>query len=500
MIVVGLATLAADLRSQVLADALRTRLDLDRASGQVLEAVLDVETGQRGYLLTRSPEYLQPYRAGVRRVEGALAEFWRAANGIGVTGSLTSELDESVRERIAVADETIDLGLVHRFDEATDLVRSNRGKVLMDRIRALLNEVRSSNDRAIGVGRGERRQLVLATRAIVLVGSVLVFAILAALAAAIRRDVEISEQHRTLVADQAKQLVAHNEQLLEQKTSIERSRGELEALTTRLLTIGRAREHTVRELERRNADLDQFAYVTSHDLKAPLRGISNLATWIEEDIGEGATATTREQLGLLRGRVQRMENLIEGILTYSRAGRAATAIAEVPVAEIVERLREDLDADDEVTISSELPTVTTDRVQLRQVIQNLITNARRHGVRPGEKPAVEVSSPAHDDPNFVEIVVRDRGPGIAPRYHEKIFAIFQTLAPRDAVESTGIGLAVVRKIVLVHGGRVWVESNEGEGAAFHFTWPRVPMASVESDGPESGTRSKVETASASAET
>jgi PAS domain S-box-containing protein len=235
----------------------------------------------------------------------------------------------------------------------------------------------------------------------------------------------------------------------------------------------RSSEQRYRELaemlEARNRELDQFAYVTSHDLKAPLRGIANLAQWVEEDLGDAVTDQARQHLDLLRGRVNRMEGLIDGILQYSRVGRAAGTVERVEVAELLDNVV-DLLAPPEtasITIEPGMPVLFSERLPLQQVFQNLIGNALKHG---GNDVCVTVS--CRERGNTYEFAVADDGPGIPPQYHERIFGIFQTLASRDKVEGSGLGLALIKKIVEHHNGRVWLESVPGAGATFFFSWPK----------------------------
>lgn len=222
-------------------------------------------------------------------------------------------------------------------------------------------------------------------------------------------------------------------------------------------------------LERSNRELDQFAYVASHDLKAPLRGIANLAQWIEEDLGDTVTDSTRQHLELLRGRVHRMEALIDGILEYSRAGRVSAEPEKVDVQQLAREIVDLLPVPPgvRVVLAPGLPTLLTDRVPLQQVLQNLLSNALKHSR--GRSGDVQVSAEAVD--GGYEFRVADAGPGIAPEFHDRIWGIFQTLEARDKVEGTGIGLALVKKTVEARGGRVWVDSDTGRGATFGFTWP-----------------------------
>jgi signal transduction histidine kinase/DNA-binding response OmpR family regulator len=224
----------------------------------------------------------------------------------------------------------------------------------------------------------------------------------------------------------------------------------------------------IRALERSNAELDQFAYVASHDLKAPLRGIANLAQWIEEDMEAALGPEAREQLALLKSRVQRMEGLINGILDYSRAGRVAGQPERVDVRRLILDVVELLSpADGSVQIGESMPELFTERVPLEQILMNLIGNALKHARRDDALVRVDVRAAG----NAWEFAVKDNGPGIAPEFHDKIWGIFQTLEPRDVVEGTGIGLSIVKKIVESKGGRAWVESEPGAGATFRFTWP-----------------------------
>jgi PAS domain S-box-containing protein len=228
-----------------------------------------------------------------------------------------------------------------------------------------------------------------------------------------------------------------------------------------------------RQLKRSNEELDQFAYVTSHDLKAPLRGIANLSQWIEEDLGDRFTPEGHRQMNLLRGRVHRMEALIDGLLRYSRIDRAPMKGERVDTRAL---LRDVIDllsppAGFLMDVSPDLPTLTTTRLALQQVFMNLVGNAIKHHDHP-EHGRVRVT--AEDAGEFYEFRVTDDGPGIDPTYHEKVFIIFQTLEPRDKVEGTGIGLAIVKKTVERFGGTIRVESAPGRGATFAFTWPKQP--------------------------
>ncbi len=225
------------------------------------------------------------------------------------------------------------------------------------------------------------------------------------------------------------------------------------------------------ELERSNRDLDQFAYVASHDLKAPLRAIATLAGWIEEDLQDQLTGDAKEQMRLLRSRVARMDALIEGVLHYSRVGRMEAEGEEVDVGELLEEVIE-LQAPPPgftVAVDSEMPTITAKRLRLGQVFSNLINNAIKYHHRSVGR--IDVRAERRD--GCYEFTVEDDGPGIAPEHHDRVFVMFQTLQPRDQIESTGLGLALVKKLVEEEGGKITLESEAGAGARFRFIWPIV---------------------------
>jgi signal transduction histidine kinase len=246
----------------------------------------------------------------------------------------------------------------------------------------------------------------------------------------------------------------------------------LTATATESARLFRQAHELIAALETSNRDLDQFAYVASHDLRAPLRGIANLGAWIEEDLGTALTEKSAGYLRLLRRRVQRLDDLIQGILDYSRAGRVPDAPQQIETGELVREVLELLEVPAAVTvdIDDNLPTLVTTRVPLQQVFMNLISNALKHNT--AAVPCIEIG--AEPVPDGWELYVRDNGPGVPARFHAQIWGLFQTLKSRDLVESTGIGLAIVRRIVEAHGGRAWLDSEEGRGATFRFTWPNDP--------------------------
>ncbi len=230
------------------------------------------------------------------------------------------------------------------------------------------------------------------------------------------------------------------------------------------------------ELENINQDLKEFAYVVSHDLKAPLRAISSLADWIASDYAAKFDDKGKELLSLLLGRVKRMHELIQGILKYSRVGRVFEEKVAVNFDVLIPSVIELIAPPDnfKIKIKGNFPTLVVEKTRLEQVFQNLISNAIKYM----DKPKGEIVISCQEKEDFWQFCVADNGPGIEEKHFKKIFQIFQTLAPRDQIESTGVGLSLVKKIVELYGGKVWVESIVGKGSEFYFTLPKQEPNSI----------------------
>lgn len=246
-----------------------------------------------------------------------------------------------------------------------------------------------------------------------------------------------------------------------------------ENLTLEVLERKRAEEAlrlASQDLEAANKELKQFASIVSHDLKAPLRAASQLVSWLAADYEKVYDEQGKEYLGLLLARIKRMHGLIDGILAYSRVGRIREKLTDVDLNRLVRDVIELVGAPSHITVSvdSDLPTVRGEETRLHEVFQNLIDNAIKYM----DKPHGEVSIRCLNDNSHWQFSISDTGPGIERQYFDKIFQIFQTLHSRDDVESAGIGLTLVKKIVELHGGRIWLTSEPGSGTTFFFTLPR----------------------------
>ncbi len=230
------------------------------------------------------------------------------------------------------------------------------------------------------------------------------------------------------------------------------------------------------ELAQSNADLESFAYIASHDLKTPLRGIGDLTEYLAEDL-EAYVATpdanpdVQHNLQRLHQQTGRMENLIKGILDYSSVGASNDAVESVDVLKVLHTLRSDLNVrEDQLIFDGSLPIFSANLVRFEQVIHNLVGNAFKY--HHDQEHAV-VTVGCNDNENFFEFRVSDNGPGIDPKFHARIFEVFQTLQSKDEIESTGVGLAIVKKSVEALGGSISVASTLGAGTTFKFDWPKT---------------------------
>jgi hypothetical protein len=248
----------------------------------------------------------------------------------------------------------------------------------------------------------------------------------------------------------------------------------LDAATTQLTQTTAALNQTTATLKKRTQELDEFAYVTSHDLKAPLRAIANLSQWIEDDIADQLHEENLHQMQLLRQRVDRLESLINGLLEYARAGRLNSEPEQVEVKALLIQVIDTFAPPPQFTIevAPEMPTLVTERLPLQQVFAHLISNAIKH--HPSPDGTVKIS--VQEQLDAYEFAVADDGEGIAPRFHERVFGIFQTLKPKETLKNLGVGLAIAKRIVESKGGSIRLESQEGQGSTFYFTWPK-PLSS-----------------------
>ncbi len=277
------------------------------------------------------------------------------------------------------------------------------------------------------------------------------------------------------IAIQQAELVADLKQSIAMQQITE---ARLRAYTIELEQSNQKSEQAARLLEQRNEELNEFTYIVSHDLKAPLRGISNLSQWLAEDLQDQVPAENQEQLDQIKAQILRMDDLINDLLQYSRVGQENVASKLVNLSKLLEEVIHFLAPlpEFQIQLPSNLPDFHTKELLLKQVFSNLIGNSIKYHNRANGK--IEIL--AEDQDSFMQFTVIDNGPGIEPKHHRKIFGIFQKLAKSSDSKGTGVGLAIVKKIVEGQGGSIWVESQLGQGSAFSFTWPkRHPIGNAE---------------------
>jgi signal transduction histidine kinase len=242
---------------------------------------------------------------------------------------------------------------------------------------------------------------------------------------------------------------------------------ELTGLSRSLNIMSGKLSKNIRELEHRNAELNKFAYVVSHDLKAPVRGIHNVIKWIEEDLDGELSPELRKYLMIIPQRTQRMEALINGLLDYARISHKTPA-EKVDVNVLVHEIADSIVPRSFRLEIDNLPEIYTERLKLEQVFANLISNA----VKYTQHDEGHIRITCKETARYYEFSVKDNGIGIDSEYHEKIFEIFQTLREKNEKESTGVGLAIVKKIMDERQETIVVNSKSGEGAEFIFTWKK----------------------------
>ncbi|MBW4433764.1 MAG: GHKL domain-containing protein [Pelatocladus maniniholoensis HA4357-MV3] len=277
---------------------------------------------------------------------------------------------------------------------------------------------------------------------------------------------EILERKR--VEQELRQYKENLEELVEQRTGELANTNEL--LQQEILQRQQSQEKMallLKELESTNKELNDFAYIVSHDLKAPLRGISSLSEWLVSDYADKLDDEGKELINLLIARVKKIYSLIDAILQYSRIGRIKEEIRRVNLNDVVTEVIELLEPIEniQIDITNELPIVYCEETRIEQVFQNLLSNA----IKFIDKPQGKITIACTEKNGYWQISVKDNGCGIEKEHFERIFKIFQKLSDNKNSDSTGIGLAIVKKIVEMYGGEVWVESELGVGTTFFFT-------------------------------
>ncbi len=284
-------------------------------------------------------------------------------------------------------------------------------------------------------------------------------------------EIKQAEMELAQYRNQLEQVVGKRTQELTEKT--EQLQKSEKSLMYLLEDVNESREQLQKinsEYAVINNELKEFSYVVSHDLKAPLRAIGQLTHWISTDYSTAFDDDGKMQMDLILQRVKRMDGLIDGILRYSRVGRTREKSEPLDLDRLVREVVENIVSLEtvQIVIENKLPVVLRDSIRMEQVFQNLIGNA----IKFMDKDEGLIKVGCVDGGASWQFSVSDNGPGIDKKYHDRIFQIFQTLAPRDERENTGIGLTLVKKIIGIYGGSIWVESELGRGTTFYFTVPK----------------------------
>jgi len=274
-----------------------------------------------------------------------------------------------------------------------------------------------------------------------------------------------TEQLEQMVKERTDELTQTNEQLKQE--IVERQQAE------------QRQAELIKEVDKINNELKDFASIVSHDLKAPLRGIKSLATWILEDYSDKLDEKANEQMNLLLGRVERMYNLIDGVIQYSKAGRTEENIVPVNLDDFIPEAIDMLVPPENISITIEntMPVIECVETHVMQLFQNLLSNAIKYM----DKPQGLIKVGCVEEDGFWKFSIADNGPGIEEKHFEKIFKMFQALSVSEDFEGTGVGLTITKKIVELYGGDIWVESEIGKGSTFFFTLPKQKMGVINAE-------------------
>jgi signal transduction histidine kinase len=437
-----------------------------RNSNVLQKNIIEMQSGFRGFLLTGQEVFLQPYYEGIKNIPILLKELNSLVplqqneklDSINVLHQLWLNYANGL---IATKLDTLPEASKKYIELFETKLRMEVGKKLNDKIQVLfLNfydyeyQLRQERKTALEKSLKNTRDMNLALT--------LISIFLAMLS---------SFYFTKIITSRISKMVTLAEKISngDFKTIEDTKKDELNSLSVSLNSMSQTLEKNFKELTKKNKELDQFAYVVSHDLKAPLRGITNLIAWIEEDHQKDITPEIKYNLDLIKGRVVRLENMINGLLEYARIGRVKKEFVIVDVSNLLNEIIDILVPKNyKIYIEGEMPILTTEKLALEQVFSNLISNAVKYNNK--EDRQIIIRSKELSD--YYEFSVTDNGIGIESEYFEKVFQIFQTLQESDEFESTGVGLAIVKKIIDDHKSSIDVKSKIGEGSAFIFTWPK----------------------------
>ena len=446
---------------------------------ETITAVLkDAQAGTRGYLLTGDTVYLRPYSMASGQLPAALVRVLALTVENPVQRTRLDSLRGLVEQEFRILRPLTEITNTRSQAEMQTLLDTDRQT--LRQVRLLYSRIRRDELRLLAERSALQAVFEEATPIVVLVSAVLAVVIVVWLVSKIVRELDDNRRLQTElaavnreVAHRIAQIRALTEQVVQGDYSVQitdTAADNLGGLAAALNRMTQTLDASFSALEKRNRELDQFAYVASHDLKAPLRGVTTIVKWIEDELAAELSPQLRTYLDQMKGRLSRLEDLINGLLAYARVGRTIPTQQAVDVRQLLSEVAElVVPPDFTLALAPGLPILpSTDCLGLQQVFTNLLSNAVKYHHRGAGR--LDISS--RDLGDCYEFRVQDDGPGIAPEYHQKIFLLFQTLRDRRTAESTGIGLSIVQKIITEQQGTIHVESGVGQGAAFIFTWPK----------------------------
>ena len=441
--------------------------EIIRHSTALHKSMIDMQSSFRGYLLTNDDQFLDGYQIGLQTVPQLISELKSLTRSNSTQLQLVDTIDNLHHQWLHYASSLISTR--KNFDSKESIERYNflfenelkkqGGKKINDAIAKQFTELDKIEYNTRSLHSSNLAASIKNTHTFSLIFFISTIAI--GVATALFIVYHISKRIKTMV------LLAEN--ISNRRFTIlkDNSNDELTSLSVSLNKMSESLQKNISELENRNAELDKFAYAVSHDLKAPIRGIHNVIAWSEEDLGTELSEQMKKNLDIISQRAKRMEDLINGLLDYARL-RKKTTSEFTNVNDLVDEIVESIVPRNFNVEVHGLPGIYTERIKLEQVFVNLISNAVKYTTKESGKIVINCKEFA----DHYEFSVKDNGIGIDPEYHNRIFEMFQTLREKDEKESTGIGLALIKRILDDQNCTIRVESTPGNGTEFIFTWPR----------------------------
>lgn len=435
-----------------------------RNSNRIHKSIIEMQSGFRGYLLTDDTAFLEPYYNGLKNVPRLFEDQKQfikqnqpqsyLLDSIKVLHLLWIDYANTLiqsKKQLSVESQKIYNNLFE------NQLKNQVGKKINDQITAKFTAFDRNEYKIRNIYAAELISSINRTHTFSFI--FITLTILVGVTSAIYIVILISNRIKSMVR------LAENISRGEFSTVNDNRNDELSGLSRSLNIMSDKLRINIRELEKRNTELDKFAYVVSHDLKAPVRGIHNVIKWIEEDLGSELTPELKKYLSIIPQRTKRMQDLINGLLDYARVSEK-TQTSEIDVYKMVTDIIDSIVPRNFTVELNNLPRLYTEPIKLEQVFTNLISNSVKY--TPHQNGHISIT--CIESGGFYQFSVTDNGIGIDPEYHQKVFEIFQTLREKNEEESTGVGLAIVKKIIDEQHGTIQLNSRSGEGTEFIFTW------------------------------